>query len=219
MIRYGTPAETQAALMVWGDEVAIALHRSTGRQILPGASRYTYTSEMTVQQGTLQIGHTIPDVAIQISSDLNIAGGSLIVDYNTSGTGSASTVQNILGTTYNNSIDTFQTGKINNNTSSGCVVTLGYTNLAGILQMATTLTASNNTDLSKLIVVDGAIGSIDLASDSSPNLETQAISLLTGGGVAVPGATPIPEPSSLTMLASLLALGGACGIVRKRSRR
>jgi hypothetical protein len=70
----------------------------------------------------------------------------------------------------------------------------------------------NFSDLSKLLANYGRTGGLNIGNLSSlalQSLETdsQAMQLLSSDGITL--SQPVPEPSSLVMLASLLALGGA----------
>jgi autotransporter-associated beta strand protein len=79
----------------------------------------------------------------------------------------------------------------------------------------------NFTDLSMLLGNWPKHGPLPLSIGNIPDLtlDSQAIQLLASDNITVSGTSPVPEPSSLVMLASLLALGGAWGIRRQRSRR
>jgi T5SS/PEP-CTERM-associated repeat protein len=76
----------------------------------------------------------------------------------------------------------------------------------------------NFTDLSKLLSNYGKSGPLNIGNIPDLTLDSQAIQLLASDNITVSGTSPVPEPSSLVMLASLLALGGAWGIRRQQNR-
>ena len=68
-------------------------------------------------------------------------------------------------------------------------------------------------DLTSLISDFGKQNGPVVLDIAGSNLDAQAIAVLSGAGFSV---TTVPEPSSLIMLASLLALGGVWAIARRR---
>jgi autotransporter-associated beta strand protein len=72
----------------------------------------------------------------------------------------------------------------------------------------------NFSDLSKLLANYGKTGPLNIGNIPNLTLDSQALRLLARDGITISGTSPVPEPSSLVMLASLLALGGAWGIRR-----
>ncbi len=74
-------------------------------------------------------------------------------------------------------------------------------------------------DLNTLLTNYGKTGPLQIANAPYPNLDSQAIQLLARDGITFSGATAVPEPSSLIMLAAL-AVSGAFGVsVRARRKR
>ena len=74
-------------------------------------------------------------------------------------------------------------------------------------------------DLIKLLANYNQTGPLNIANAPYPNLDSQALQLLARDGIRLSGTSPVPEPSSLVMLASLVALGGAWVIRRQRRNR
>jgi autotransporter-associated beta strand protein len=77
----------------------------------------------------------------------------------------------------------------------------------------------NFSDLSELLSNYGKTGPLSIANVPSLTLDSQAIQLLASDGITFSGANPVPEPSSVIMLAMLLAFGGAWDIRRRRRNR
>ncbi len=76
----------------------------------------------------------------------------------------------------------------------------------------------NFSDLSKLLSNYSKSGPLNIGNIPNLTLDSQALQLLASDHITISGASPVPEPSSLVMLASLAALAGAWRIRRQRSR-
>jgi len=73
----------------------------------------------------------------------------------------------------------------------------------------------NFSDLSKLLANYGKSGPLNIGNIPNLTLDSQALRLLARDNITVSGTSPVPEPSSLVMLALLLALGGTWRMRRR----
>ncbi len=173
---------------------------------LTGAN--TYTGVTTIESGTLQIDNaTATTNVLTNAGGVNNTGGSLVLDYSTSGTSVASTVQSRLQTAYNNGANRFQTGVIHNTSATSSIglgwadnpathqVTImpalyGDTNLDGTVGLADLNTVLTNYGKSGMnwsqgdFSYDGVVGLADLNK------------LLTYYGQTLPSGTPAAESFS-----------------------
>ncbi len=197
-----------------------------GRVILTGAN--SYTGNTTVQYGYLEINNATALNSIINSTTgagANITGGELVLDY--TGSSPIATVLTDLAS-----------GKITDSAitvhSGPGAMALGWKDTGSEIDILPTLIGDtdlngtvDNNDLGQLLKYfnkaggwtsgdfngNGTVDNSDLGALLA-NFNHAPLTL----PLVVSGANPVPEPSTLIMLASLLALVGAWGIGRRRNR-